>query len=526
MQHATILLVLLCLLAPMRGRTQQRDLTFETSARFSGAGNCAFCHVADEPILTTADGRDVSPVEGWRGTMMAHAAIDPFWRGAVRHESSLLPGTDVERVCSPCHAPVAHAESARSGAAVRLSSFDALAREGVTCTVCHQIGERALGTPASYSGGYHIGDESLIFGPYPDPVAGPMRNFVEYTPTYAPHVERSELCATCHTLFTPAVDAAGRTIGSFPEQTPYLEWKQSAAAVAGMECQTCHLPEVAITAPVSVRPPWLDARERVWEHAMVGANVQVLRMLRARSAGGDSTLHADPSTFDALVTRATENATDAASVDVESVCEGGLLTGTVRIENKTGHKLPTGFPARRAWLRVTLTDSSGAVLFVSGATDARGRIAGEDVRVEPHHRTLRSADDVVIYEAVASDVEGVVTRDLLRAVRHAKDTRIPPAGFSRAAMANDSIAVVGIGDDADFNDDGCGCDLVALAVDLGAYRGAVRVTAELLYQPLGAPYLAHIRRHVDASDAEVAQVAMPIVLARAVVQARPIVQAK
>lgn len=520
MRRISSLLVLLCLLASARAGAQQRDLTFETSIRFSGAGNCAFCHVSDDPVLTTVDGRDVSPVTGWRGTMMAHAAVDPVWRAAVRHEASLLPGADVERACSPCHAPVAHTESARAAAPLAISGFSALEREGVTCTACHQIGTRGLGTPASYSGGYHIGDSSLIFGPYPDPIAGPMRNFVDYTPTFAPHVERSELCATCHTLFTPAVDAAGRTIGSFPEQTPYLEWKQSAAAAAGMECQTCHMPEVAITAPVSVRPPWLDARDRVWEHVMVGANAQVPRLLRSRGLAGDTTVHADASTFDALIARAIENAGDAATVRAEVMRDDGLVRGRILIENKTGHKLPTGFPARRTWLRVTLADSTGRVLFTSGAHDAEGRIAGEDVPLEPHHTTIRTADDVVIYEAVASDAGGAVTHDLLRAVRHAKDTRIPPSGFSRAAMANDSIAVVGIGDDGDFNDAGCGCDAVALAVDLGAYRGAVRVTAELLYQPLGAPYLAHIGRHLEATSDERALLAAPLVLARAVVQAR------
>ena len=42
------------------------------------------------------------------------------------------------------------------------------------------------------------------------------------------HVQSSELCATCHTLFTHALDADGEVVGELPEQVPYLEWKHSA----------------------------------------------------------------------------------------------------------------------------------------------------------------------------------------------------------------------------------------------------------------------------------------------------------
>ncbi len=39
---------------------------------------------------------------------------------------------------------------------------------------------------------------------------------------------QSELCATCHTLITKALDPQGQVIGELPEQVMYLEWKHSA----------------------------------------------------------------------------------------------------------------------------------------------------------------------------------------------------------------------------------------------------------------------------------------------------------
>lgn len=45
-------------------------------------------------------------------------------------------------------------------------------------------------------------------------------------------------CATCHTLFTPYVDNEGNVAGEAPEQTPYLEWKNSIYPQQEIERQT------------------------------------------------------------------------------------------------------------------------------------------------------------------------------------------------------------------------------------------------------------------------------------------------
>src|SRR5690606_40075326 len=62
----------------------------------------------------------------------------------------------------------------------------------------------------------------------------------------------------------------------------------------------------------------------------------------------------------------------------------------------SGHKFPTGFPSRRAWLHVTLTDAAGEVVFESGAWTEEGKVVGDDhdadpARYEPHHALIRSA---------------------------------------------------------------------------------------------------------------------------------------
>ncbi|MEZ4447282.1 MAG: hypothetical protein R3B72_49845 [Polyangiaceae bacterium] len=65
-----------------------------------------------------------------------------------------------------------------------------LGRDGVTCSLCHQIADSGLGTTASYTGGFDVGYSRKIFGPHLGPDTEPMQFFVSYEPTYAEHTER------------------------------------------------------------------------------------------------------------------------------------------------------------------------------------------------------------------------------------------------------------------------------------------------------------------------------------------------
>src|SRR6476660_3179343 len=82
---------------------------------------------------------------------------------------------------------------------------------------------------------------------------------------------------------------------------------------------------------------------------------------------------------------------EAARVTVRSLeVANGNLTARIGVENLGGHKLPTAYPSRRAWLHLTVRDRSGAPIFESGALQATGAIQGNDndddpSRFEPHY---------------------------------------------------------------------------------------------------------------------------------------------
>jgi hypothetical protein len=169
-------------------------------------------------------------------------------------------------------------------------------------------------------------------------------------------------------------------------------------------------------------------------------------------------------------------------------------------------------------LRLTVRDAQDEVVFRSGATDAAGRLvdgAGAVLPLEqpgmdhqPHHTVITDEAEVQIYEAIMQDADGAPTYRLLRATGHAKDNRLLPRGWSSQGPHADQTAPQLGGNDVDFSG---GSDTVEYRVLAPAGAGPYTVTAELLYQPLGARFAAELfaldaprirafERMVEASD--------------------------
>lgn len=474
-----------------------QPLPTERGPWFSASGACTVCHTN----MTDAAGHDVSTDILWRASMMANAARDPYWQASVRREVQEHPALQevIEDKCATCHMPMGRTTAVAQGdkpavlEAGMLSPdhpLHVLAMDGVSCTLCHQIQPSPSDISATFSGGYVIDleapqGERPAFGPFdvPPGQASVMQVSSGFAPVQSEHMRDPALCATCHTLYTPFVDDQGQVVGEFPEQTPYLEWQHSRYA-GERTCQDCHMPPAqgAVSLSITGSPK----REPIGQHIFAGGNVYVVEMMGLYPE--DVAATASPEQFalkrDQILSQLQEN---AASVQVErAVREGSSLRLDVKVENRAGHKLPTGFPARRAWLHVIVRDSAGAVLFESGGFTAEGKILGNDgdedaARYEPHHREITSPDQVQIYESVMVDMSGRVTTTLLRGARYVKDNRLLPAGFDPDAAPED-IAVQGeAAADPDFTSGG---DLVRYVVDLGDHPGPYTVTVELLFQSI------------------------------------------
>jgi hypothetical protein len=376
---------------------------------------------------------------------------------------------------------------------------DPLALDGVSCTLCHQIQPGNLGASSSYSGHFQVADSGVIFGPYSNPLVGPMQMMSGYTPTPAAHTATSELCATCHTLFTAHVNDQGELEGSFPEQTPYLEWKNSRFQIDGIECQSCHMPVSPSSIDIATMPGWHQVLRSPYSfHTMTGANVFMLGILRDNIA--ELGLNASEAQFDSSIAR-TRNILETQTVAMSEThaVQSDSAVINIKLENLTGHKLPTGIPIRRMWLHLRATDELGNTVFESGAWDEQGEVAGLDPGFEPHHDVIMEPGQIPIYETIMDDAHGNLTWTLLSAASYRKDNRIPPKGFLSSAAVYDSVKIEGMAlQDADFNVDaggeGSGADIVHYRFPLSG-AGQVTILAEVCYQTLPPRVFSNLESH-------------------------------
>jgi hypothetical protein len=509
-----------------KGKTS--EVSFHTSDR------CLACHNG----LAAPSGKDVSIGFDWRSTIMANSSRDPYWQASVRREGIDHPESkaEIEDTCSTCHMPMMRYEAKAQGKLGEVFAHlpfgsnakkNASAEDGVSCAVCHQISAQKLGTTESFTGGFVVEepkskDDHPEYGPFAieSGLKRVMQTSTEgFQPTTGDHIRTSEFCATCHTLYTKAI-VDGKEVAKFPEQVPFLEWQHSGYAPK-QTCQACHMPEVAEDAPITAVLGQL--RHGVREHTFVGANFFMLNLLNIHR--GDLSVQALPQELTAEAERTKEFLQkESARVTIRNVdLNGSQIRTEVFVENLTGHKLPTAYPSRRAWLHFVVRDRNGKTVFESGALHADGSIEGNDndadpLRFEPHYREITKSSEVQIYEPILGDHTGKVTTGLSNAVGYLKDNRLLPAGFQKATAEKD-IAVAGdaAGDPA-FTDAG---HVVRYVVELGNAQGPFQVDAELWYQPIGfrwahnlAPYDSmETKRWVGYYEGNAAQTGM--VLARA-----------
>jgi len=481
--------------------------SFQTSDR------CLACHNG----ILTSTGEDVSIGFAWRSSMMANSSRDPYWQGSVRRESIDHPESQaaIEDECSVCHMPIPRYEAKVEGRKGQIFSHlpfeadnkeNAKAEDGVTCSVCHQISKEKLGTRESFNGGFVVEapatkGEHPEYGPF-NIDAGRQRvmqtSSAGFRPTEEAHIRDSALCGTCHTLMTKALGPGGKEVGTFPEQMPYQEWLHSDYPNRS-SCQSCHMPlipgQVPITAVLG------QPREGAHRHTFIAGNFFMLRMLNLYRK--ELSVAALPTEMTAAAERTVSFLQgETARVSVPKIeMDSGNLRVRVLVQNLTGHKMPTAYPSRRAWLHVVVRDAHDHKIFESGALKSDGSIEGNDndadpARYEPHYREITKSDQVQIYEPILKDSAGRVTTGLLSAVGYLKDNRLLPSGFNKETAEHD-IAVVGeAADDPNFTDAG---NLVLYSVGVGDALGPFHVEAELWYQPIGYRW-AHNLGPYDAAE--------------------------
>jgi len=485
-------------------------------AFFKPSGNCAACHQG----LKDSTGADVSIVPEWQTSVMGNAALDPYFRASVRMELLNAPqyADAIQSKCATCHTPMARVTQEAQGESTALLGEEGvlaeghvlgkLALDGVSCTVCHQIPQPPAGE-LRHSGNMAIDTvtamgERLLYGALPisEQNRQTMQAASGYLAVQSEHVRQSQLCATCHELYLNYITADGSLSGEdalFYEQTPFSEWLASDFAQQS-SCQDCHMPAAAGSAPVSNITPQ-NTYQPFYRHTFTGGNVFLLTLLKdgkvegVRNPGGTG--------LDAHIARTTEYLqTRTATLAITSPRqEGDRLEFAVRVDLLTGHKFPTSFPSRRAWLHVTVKDASGRVVFESGGYDREGKIQGnandeDPAAYEPHYTLITAADQVQIYEPVMQTETGKVTTYQLLAASYIKDNRLLPRGFNKSQPPRVSAVVGDALNDPDFIGGG---DTVQYRIPVNPAGAPFTIEAELLYQSVSYRWAKNV---LDTQSAE------------------------
>lgn len=467
--------------------------------------NCRGCHGFDTlgQANIDANGMDINLYDDWETSMMGLSGIDPLWRAKVSHEITVNPGhsSELQNLCTSCHAPMGHYTSKYKGHPYyTLDSLvnDSLGLAGVGCMSCHSIGNAStLGQ--LFTGQIPYDTNDVAYGPFILPMQGPMQLYVGLTPTYSDHISESKTCSPCHTLISNSVDLNGNPTGTtFIEQATYHEWLNSVYPGQPTTCQTCHMPELEDAIQIANGYTALPYRSPFNTHSFAGANSFMVNLIKnnkaalgisASNANFDSTLVA----INKLITEQTLIVT----VNKTNV-SGDTASFEMTLTNKAGHKFPSGYPSRRAFVQFIVTKSNGDTIFATGLFDSTGNLRNYTQPYQPHYNVITDTNQVQVYELVMGDVNGSKTTVLERANVTLKDNRLPPTGFTSTHFTYDTVKVVGDAfTDINFNKDGSGAegtgkDIINFNVAMNGYNGIVNVCAAVYYQSVPPTWLTEM----------------------------------
>lgn len=422
--------------------------------QFITSDQCLPCHSANDINMSATFVNPVvnlSPYTEWRASMMGLSGRDPIFHAQVEAERAQFANAPtgnkndfLDTKCFRCHGVMGQRQLvidksqpnqppppfkheyvyALPGQPNEL--YGALARDGVSCAVCHQMSDKdpKLGTGPSFTGNFSVDKPGTMNGPFNDVQIIPMKQALGITPEYAAQIKSSALCGSCHTVIVPVFDRNGNELKDkngkpleFHEQTTYMEWLNSdyqnepelsrlPVKIADVQtCQDCHMPRTYKGLPILTRIaniedntyPFVDwrlpdkditlkVRDNYSRHTLVGLNVFANQMFQQFNnilgvstsdymypfaANGSKPVAGLVTTQNSMLELA-EETVDLNIVSIER--KPDALEVRVRVTNLAGHNFPSGVEFRRGFLEFLVMDEQGQPLWASGRTNEKGVI--------------------------------------------------------------------------------------------------------------------------------------------------------
>lgn len=480
------------------------------SGNFTSSTVCATCHGGFDAAT--------EPARNFQGSMMAQAMRDPLFLACLAIAEQDAPSSG--DLCIRCHTPmgwIGGRSQPTSGSQVTQAD-----RDGVACDVCHRMVDpvykagispledlTVLGlipshVPTTYAGGqYVIDSDPRKRGPFSDTVA-------PHSVVTSPFHRTADFCGTCHDVSNPVftkvadgdyapgpLDSPPVSMDSqvlLPLERTYSEWKNSsfvtgvyAPEFAGNKadgivstCQDCHMRDVS---GKGCNDPAAPTRADLPLHDMTGGNAWLGPII-----GTLYPAETDASALAAASARAVETLKRAAVLSLTFALEADSFRAIATVTNRTGHKLPTGYPeGRRMWIHLTARDAVGTIVYESGAYNAATGVLS--LTPEPQVYEIELGISPALAGALGAPSGKSFHFTLNDSVY--KDNRVPPLGFTNAAFTAFGGAPV----DPHFSGpgpryaDGQNWDIASFALP----PTAVTIAARLYYQTTSKEYVEFLR---------------------------------
>ena len=428
--------------------------------QFISSSQCMSCHGAlgglpfgptmflpspNPPVPpATVSGMNVSPYGEWRWSPMGLAGRDPVFFSQLESEFAYfntLPSprreeltTQIRNACLTCHGAMGKRQldtdhggkgdfqlsflqiSDRSNSNFK---YGALARDGISCQVCHrnapdQNYSLEYFLKNSITGHFQVTKPEELYGPFKDDEISPytMETGTGIKPVFNSYVQSSRMCGSCHTIDLPVVDGSPGEMKI--EQATYLEWLNSqyqnefgAPGANAKSCQACHMPTSYHSEKKGITVPQIQQRIAVIEdevypeaehrvptdkitvrvrkegfrrHEFQGLNIFLLQMFDQFNdvLGVRKDDYMSGSSTD--LQDAIDNYVQQAQTRSAKVAATATVTGPQQIETKVtvtnlaGHRFPSGVSFRRLFIELVVTDANQKVVWASGRTNELGVI--------------------------------------------------------------------------------------------------------------------------------------------------------
>jgi cytochrome c553 len=507
-----------------------------TSDQCINCHDATYANSADANMTIAKENTDlkinISPYGEWRASPMGLAGRDPIFFSQLQSETNNLPKLKecIENTCLHCHGVMGERQQSidhpktkdncselfaidppdgvplgkpfakdtvtkwqtdESVPGNHDAKYGALARDGISCMVCHQMTDTAFGEEKGFTGNFVTNKPGTVVGPYEKVTTVPMKKALGIEPEFGAQLTSSDMCGTCHNILLPIFDnngekykikaPNGQVVTASYEQTTHLEWLNSDFAKPGLftSCIDCHMPtkyqvgdtnnplkdikianiESNLFVPTTHRLAdseiTLTARPEgsYGRHALHGLNLflnemfqQFPMILGIRQLDYMAKSDVQPSLITGSESMQEMANNETADVAINSMkITANELDVEVQVTNKTGHFLPSGVGFRRVFLEFIVKDTGGNEIWASGKTTELGvltkgltgiPLATEKggkatTQYQPHYQTINSEDQVQIYQELIKDSEGHLTTSFLRRVDEIKDNRLRAKGFDR-----------------------------------------------------------------------------------------------